>query len=365
MRRALLILLGACLATGAAAQSRIKDITTVRGVRENQLVGYGLVLGLNGTGDSLRNAPFTEQSIQSMLERLGVNVHAANPRTRNVAAVIVTAELPAFSGPGSRIDVTVSSVGDSSSLLGGTLVLTPLNGADGHTYAVAQGPIMVSGFSAKGKAESLTQGVPTAGRIPGGALVERKVENGFQNDDTLVLELRNADFSTTARVADAINVFTRQHFGRALANEMDSRSVSVNRPQMVSAARFMGAIGDLQVFPDVAARVVVDEKSGTIVMGRDVRISPVAVTQGNTTVRIREDDEVSQPAPFSNGETTTLPRTTVIARQEKGKFAIVGGSSLDSLVKGLNSMGLKPADVIAILQAIKSTGAIQAELVVQ
>ena len=348
-----------------AAQSRIKDIATVRGVRDNQLVGYGLVIGLNGTGDSLRNAPFTEQSIQSMLDRMGVNVRSANPRTRNVAGVIVTADLPAFAGAGARIDVTVSSLGDASSLQGGTLVLTPVNGADGRTYAVAQGPIAVSGFSAKGKAESVTQGVPTAGRIPGGAVVEREVENSFGRDGTLVLELRNPDFSTAARVADAVNAYTRAIYRRNLAFEADLRTINVTRPESVPAARFMASIGELEVDPDMAARVVVDEKSGTIVMGQDVRISTVAVTQGNITVRIAEEDEVAQPAPFSNGKTVVVARTFVKAKQEKGKFAVVRGSSLDALVKGLNSMGLKPADVIAILQAIKTTGAMQAELVVQ
>lgn len=365
MLRAALALILVLAASAAHAQSRVKDIASVRGVRDNQLVGYGLVIGLNGTGDTLRNSPFTEQSIQSMLDRMGVNVRNANPRTRNVAAVIVTADLPAFAGPGSRIDATVSSLGDASSLLGGTLIMTPVNGADGQTYAVAQGPITVSGYSAKGKGETLTQGVPTAGRIPSGAVVEREVANNFERETKFVLELRNPDFSTAARIADAINAYTREVFGRPLAREQDLRSVTISRPDRVPAARFMANIGELEVMPDTAARVVVDEKSGTIVMGRDVRISTVAVTQGNITVRITEDDQVSQPAPFSDGKTTVVPRTTVSARQEKGKFAIVRGSSLDSLVKGLNAMGLKPADVIAILQTIKSTGAMQAELVVQ
>jgi len=349
----------------AEAQSRIKDIASVRGVRDNQLVGYGLVIGLNGTGDSLRNSPFTEQSIQSMLDRMGVNVRSANPRTRNVAAVVVTAELPAFAGAGSRIDVTVSSLGDASSLLGGTLVLTAINGADGQIYAVAQGPLAVSGFAAKGRAESLTQGVPTTGRIPGGAIVEREVRNNFSNETVFVLDLRNPDFSTAARVADSVNVFTQRTFGKKLAREQDIRSISIARPDRVNAARFVAALGELEVEPDTSARVVVDEKSGTIVMGSDVRISTVALTQGNVTVRITEEDEVSQPQPFSDGDTIVVPRTAVKVSQQKGKFAVLRGGSLDSLVKGLNSIGLKPTDVIAILQAIKSAGALQAELVVQ
>lgn len=359
---AALMILTAC---PAVAQSRIKDITTVRGIRANQLVGYGLVFGLNGTGDSLRNAPFTDQAIQSMMERMGINIRNSNPRTRNIAAVMVSSELPAFSASGTRIDVTVSSIGDASSLQGGTLVLTPLNGPDGKVYAVAQGPIAVSGFASKGKAESLTQGVPTTGRIPSGGLVEREVATSFEQDGSIVLELRNADFSTAARVSDAINSYTRQSFGRALAHETDSRTIWVKRPPDVAAARFMAAVGELPVNPDTAARIVIDEKTGTIVMGRDVRISPVAVTQGNITVRITEADAVSQPAPFSDGRTQVVPRTIVKSREEKGKFAMIGGGNLDALVKGLNAMGLKPIDVIAILQAIKTTGAIQAELVVQ
>lgn len=363
--RLVILALVALLSFEAAAQSRIKDLVSVRGVRDNQLVGYGLVIGLNGTGDSLRNSPFTEQALQAMLDSMGINVRAANPKTRNIAAVVVTADLPAFAGPGARIDVVVSSLGDATSLLGGTLVLTPINGGDGLTYAVAQGPVAVSGFSAKGKAESVTQGVPTTGRIPGGALVEREVGNSFENESTFVLELRNPDFSTAARISDAINEYSKHYFGARIAREEDVRTITIARPSGVIAARFMAAIGELEVSPDAVARVVIDEKSGTIVMGNDVRISTVAIAQGNLTVRITEDDEVSQPAPFSDGQTVVVPRSTVVARQEKGKFAVVRGSSLNSLVKGLNAMGLKPADMISILQSIKAAGAMQAELVVQ
>lgn len=352
-------------AADALAQTRIKDIASIRGVRSNQLVGYGLVIGLNGTGDSLRNAPFTEQAVQSMLDNMGINVRNANMRTRNIAAVVVTADLPAFSGKGSRIDVTVSSLGDASSLLGGTLVMTPLKGSDGEVYAVAQGPMTVSGFSAQGKAESVTQGVPTAGRIANGALVEREVANDFAERDSIILELRNADFSTAVRVADVINAFSKVNFQVNLAREKDFRTIRVRRPDRVPTARFLAALGELPVEPDMVARVVVDEKSGTIVMGQDVRISTVAVSQGNLSVRITEDEEVSQPAPFSKGRTVVTPLTSVQVRREKGRIAIVGGSSLEMLVKGLNAMALKPVDIIAILQAIKTTGALQAELVVQ
>lgn len=355
-----------CLSTTVVlADTRVKDITTVRGVRDNQLVGYGLVFGLNGTGDSLRNAPFTDQSMQSMLDRLGVNIRGANQRSRNVAAVIVTADLPAFAGAGTRLDVTISSVGDASSLLGGTLVMTPLSGADGQVYAVAQGQLAVSGFAAKGKAESLTQGVPTTGRIPNGAIVEKEVANEFNESNRLFLELRNPDFSTAVRISDAINEYANDVFKMPVAREIDSRTVALRHPSGVSAARFLADVGELRVDADTPARIVVDQRSGTIVLGGAVRISPVAITQGNITVRITEEDEVSQPAPFSDGRTVVVPRTSVVAKQEKGKFAILRTNNLDSLVKGLNSLGLKPADVILILQAVKSSGAIQAELVVQ
>ena len=353
------------ISTAASAQTRIKDVTTVRGVRDNQLVGYGLVFGLNGTGDSLRNAPFTDQSMQSMLDRLGINIKGAGQRSKNVAAVIVTADLPPFAGPGTRVDVTISSVGDASSLLGGTLVMTPLLGADGQTYAVAQGPIAVSGFAAKGKAESLTQGVPTTGRVPNGAIVERQVASDLDAGGALVLELRNPDFATAARVSDAINAFTQKRFNASVARETDLRTVALRRPANASAARFMAEIGELEIDADVPARIVIDQRSGTIVLGRDVQISPVAITQGNITVRITEQDEVSQPAPFSDGRTVVVPRSSVTAKQQKGKFAVLRSNNLDSLVKGLNALGLKPADVISILQAIKTSGAIQAELVIQ
>ncbi len=349
----------------ALANTRIKDITTLQGVRENQLVGYGLVIGLQGTGDSLRNSPFTEQALQSMLERMGINVRNSTLRTRNAAAVMVTADIPAFSGTGTRIDVTVSSLGDAQSLKGGTLLVTPLMGGDGMNYAVAQGPIAVSGFTVAGQAESLTQGVPTAGRIPNGALVERPLPGRFNDIGQLVLELRNPDFNTAARIADAINRYTRQHFKSAAAHVRDQRSVSVQRPQNVNAARFMAAIGDLTVNPDVPAKVVVDQRTGTIVIGRDVTISTVALTHGNLTVRVTELPQTSQPAPFSDGETVIEPRTMVAAEEQNGQLAIVSGTSLQSLVRGLNQIGLKPTDIISILQTIKTAGALQADLIVQ
>ena len=374
MRRLLLALaalLLAALPAGLAASlpagagTRIKDIATLKGVRDNQLFGYGLVTGLQGTGDTLRNAQFTEQSLQSLLDRLGINVRDARLRTRNIAAVMVTADLPPYTGTGSRIDVTVTSMGDATSLRGGTLLMTPLTGGDGLVYAAAQGPLAVSGFSVQGAAEQLTQGVPTAGRIPNGALIEREVPGAFRDLPELVFELKNPDFKTATLVADAINAWSMARFRRRIASPRDQRAVVVLRGREASQTRLVAEIGDLTIQPDIPAKVVVDQRTGTVVIGRNVQISTVAVTHGNLTVRVTETPEVSQPAPFSRGETTVVPRTEVAAREEQGKLAILGGSDLQTLVRGLNSVGLKPTDIIAILQAVKTAGALQAELVVQ
>lgn len=350
---------------GELGLTRIKDITTLKGMRENQLVGYGLVVGLANTGDTLRNAPFTEQSLASMLDRMGVNMQQNTLRARNVAAVVVTAELPPFIGRGARIDVTVSALGDARSLLGGTLVITPLMGADGQIYAVAQGPVAVTGFSAAGEAEIVTQGVPTTGRVPNGATIERELPDHFGNMRSLILELRNPDFRTAVRIADAINVYTQARFGGRGAYERDYRSVLLVNPPDVSPVRFLAEIGDLSVRPDTPARVIIDERTGTVVIGADVRISTVAVTHGNLTVRVTELPVASQPAPFSQGQTVVLPDTRVEVQQGEGRLAILSGSSLQTLVGGLNQIGLRPAGIIAILQAIKSAGALQADLIVQ
>ncbi len=362
---ACLVVLLTLVSEPAAAASRIKDIVSVQGIRVNQLVGYGLVIGLNGTGDSLRNSPFTEQSMQSMLDRMGVNVRNARPRSKNVAAVMVTAELPAFIGQGSRIDVTVSSMGDATSLAGGTLVLTPMTGADDKIYAVAQGPIAVTGFAAGGKSETVTQGVPTTGRIANGGLVEREAPGRFSDERFIVLELRSPDFATAVRVADVVNAYSGQTYGIRTAREEDLRTITLARPRNVSAARFMAEIGELLVETDAPARVVIDERTGTIVIGRDVQISTVAVAHGNLSVRVTDIPKVSQPEPFSRGETKVTHDTVVQAEQEGGNIAIVGGTNLHLLVSGLNKIGLKPQGIIAILQAIKTAGALQAELVVQ
>ncbi|MBB4005036.1 MAG: flagellar basal body P-ring protein FlgI [Aurantimonas endophytica] len=349
----------------AVGSVRIKDIVTIRGVRANQLVGYGLVVGLQGTGDSMRNSPFTEQSMQSMLDRMGVNIRSQSARNKNIAAVTVTAELPAFIGTGSRIDVTVSSLGDASSLLGGTLVMTPLYGADGEIYAVGQGPLAVSGFSSEGDSERLTQGVPTTGRVPNGALIEREVPGHFNDDGKLAIELVNPDFKTSIRVVDIVNDYARKRWGGPVAQEEDFRTIHLKRPAQVSSTRFMAEIGDLRIAPDQVARVVIDERTGTVVIGQDVQISTVALTHGNLTVRISELPSVSQPAPFSDGQTVVTSETIVDASQDGGTFAYVGGADLETVVRGLNRIGLKPTGIIAILQAIKTAGALQAELVVQ
>ena len=345
--------------------TRIKNIVSIRGVRANQLVGYGLVIGLNATGDSLRNSPFTEQSLQAMLDRMGVNVRKQNTRTRNSAAVIVTAELPAFVQTGSTIDVTVSSLGDATSLLGGSLIMTPLYGADNLIYAVAQGPITVSGYQIEGAAQTVTQNVPTSGRIPNGAIIERESPGQFVDVEFIGLDLRNPDFGTAVRIADAINAYGMQRFGVQLARAADLRSVDIKRPNSIAPTRLMAEIGELFVEPDVPARVVIDERTGTIVIGRDVQVSTVAVTHGNLTVSVTETPQVSQPLPFSEGQTVVTPETDISTYEQDGHLRIIRGADLGLLVRGLNSMGLKPQGIIAILQAIKTSGALQADLVVQ
>lgn len=352
-------------AAPAGAMTRIKDISAIQGVRDNQIIGYGLVMGLQGTGDTLRNSPFTEQALQSMLDRMGINIKGLPLRARNIAAVIVTANLPAFAGTGSRIDVTVSSVGDASSLMGGTLLMTPLTGSDGLVYAVAQGQLAVTGFNVQGQAERLTQGVPTSGRIPNGALVERQIPGQLRDLPEVVIELDNPDFKTALRITDAVNAYTRARFGKPLARERDLRTVVIQRPQQVSVARFLADIGDLRVEPDTPAKVVIDQRTGTVVIGSNVQISTVAVTQGALTVSVTETPVVSQPAPFSDGETVVVPRTEVTAEQSGGYLSIVRGSDLQTLVRGMNRMGMRPTDIISVLQAIKSAGALQAELIVQ
>ncbi|RUW61935.1 flagellar basal body P-ring protein FlgI [Mesorhizobium sp. M7A.F.Ca.US.008.03.1.1] len=345
--------------------SRIKDIAQLQSSRDNQLVGYGLVIGLAGSGDSLRNSPFTEQSIRAMLENLGIATEGGSARAKNVAAVIVTANMPPYVQSGARIDIDVSSMGDATSLSGGTLIMTPLKAADGEIYAVGQGSVIVSGFTAQGQAEQLTQGVPTSGRVPNGAIVERAVQAEFDDQAILTLQLRNPDFSTAIRIADAINDYTGQRFGMRVAAERDSRTVQIRRPKGVSAARFYAEIENLVVESDTPARVVIDERTGTIVIGNDVKISRVAISHGTLTVRITEAPRIVQPEPFSKGETAVEPFTAIDASRPDARVAVLDGPDLQTLVSGLNRLGVKPDGIIAILQGIKSAGALQADLVLQ
>lgn len=356
----------AASATHAGANTaRVKDITTVQGVRDNQLIGYGLVVGLSGTGDTLRNAPFTEQALKSMLDRMGVAVRGVPLRAQNVAAVTVTATLPPFVGIGSRIDVSVSSIGDASSLRGGTLVVTPLTGGDGEVYAVAQGAIQSSGFTVEGEAAEVTAGVPTAGRIPGGALVERKVPGSLQSLTHIALELNNPDYRTASRIADAINAYAEGRWGRRIAAERDLRTVELSRPAGIGTSRFLAEIGQLSVTPDIPARVVVDQRTGTVVIGQNVRVSTVALAHGNLVLRVTENPIASQPNPFTDGVTVVEPNTFVSAEEADGSVAIVTGTDLQTLVQGLNRLGLSPTGIITILESLKTSGALQAELVVQ
>ncbi|MBA3448331.1 MAG: flagellar basal body P-ring protein FlgI [Pseudaminobacter sp.] len=345
--------------------ARIKDIASLQSSRDNQLVGYGLVIGLQGSGDGLRNSPFTEQSIRAMLENLGIASEGGRARAKNVAAVIVTANLPPFVQSGARIDVSVSSLGDATSLGGGTLIMTPLKAADGEIYAVAQGPVFVSGFTAQGEAETLTQGVPTSGRVPNGAIIERQVEADFADLGTMTLQLRNADFSTAVRVTDAINDYAVDRFGKGVASEQDARTIIIHKPAKISATRFFAEIENLVVESDMPARVVVDERTGTIVIGNEVKISRVAISHGALTVRITEMPRIVQPEPFSKGQTAVEDFTAIEAGQPDAKVAILDGPNLETLVSGLNRLGVKPDGIIAILQGIKSAGALQADLVLQ
>ena len=348
-------------ATPSGATSRIKDLANIEGVRQNQLIGYGLVVGLNGTGDTLNNIPFTKQSLTAMLERLGVNIRGQTLRTGNVAAVMVTANLPAFGTQGTRIDVTVSALGDAKSLQGGTLLVTPLLGADGNVYAVAQGSVAISGFQAEGEAAKITRGVPTVGRVTNGALIEREIEFALNRLNQMRMALRNPDFTTAKRIAAAVNDF----IGAPTAEPLDPSTVQVTIPQQYrgNVVSLLTEIEQLQVEPDLSARIVIDERSGIIVMGRDVRVSMVAVAQGNLTVSISESRQVSQPGPFSRGQTTVVPRTRIGVQEDGKKLALVKDCvSLQQLVDGLNALGIGPRDMIAILQAIKAAGAIQADI---
>lgn len=358
----LLVGLSFGLSTPVLANSRIKDLVDFEGIRENQLIGYGLVVGLNGTGDSLNNSPFTKQSLQAMLERLGVNTRESNLRTANVAAVMVTGNLPPFSTQGTRMDVTVSALGDAKSLQGGTLLVTPLHGANGEVYAVGQGPVAVGGFAAEGDGASITRGVPTGGRISNGAIIEREINFDLALQRSIRLALRNPDLTTARRISGAINDF----LGGVSARALDPGTVRLDMPRQFKGdlVALLTEIEQLRIQPDQFAKVVIDEQTGIIVMGRDVKVSTVAVAQGNLTVTITETPEVAQPNPFAAGETAVVPRTAVDVNDgSKRRLAVLReGVTLRELVDGLNALGIGPRDLISILQTIKQAGALQAEI---
>ena len=350
-------------AATANAASRIKDIVEIEGVRDNMLVGYGLVVGLNGTGDTLETGHFTKQSLQAMLNRLGVKPTDAGLDSDNVAAVMVTASLPPFARQGSRIDITVSALGDSESLLGGTLLVTPLLGADGEVYAVGQGQLAVGGFQAGGGAETVTKGVPTSGRIASGGIIEREIGFEFGNKASIKLSLRNSDFTTARRISQAINAF----LGTPAAAASDPSTVQIRIPDNYrnQVVNLLTDIEQLRIEPDQLARVVIDEQSGVIVMGENVRISTVAIAQGSLTIRITEAEQVSQPGPFAEvGTTTTVARTDIAVDEGNDKRLAVleSGVTLQEMINGLNALGIGPRDMITILQAVKTAGALQAEI---
>ncbi len=347
----------------AQASSRIKDIVEVEGVRDNMLVGYGLVVGLNGTGDTLKDGQFTQQSLRAMLNRLGVKPTTDGITSKNVAAVMVTAVLPPFARQGSRIDITVSALGDSNSLLGGTLLVTPLLGADGEVYAVGQGQLAVGGFVSTGEAETITKGVPTSARIVNGAIIEREVGFSLGSKGTIKLSLRNPDFTTARRVAQAINAF----LGSDSARPSDPSTVRIKIPESYrdDIVNLLTDLEQLRVEPDQLARVIIDEQSGIIVMGQNVRISTVAIAQGSLTIRVTESAQVSQPGPFSSvGTTATVNRTDVQVNEgsDRRLSVLSDGVTLSELVNGLNALGIGPRDMITILQAIKAAGAMQADI---
>ncbi|WP_420793449.1 flagellar basal body P-ring protein FlgI [Roseinatronobacter alkalisoli] len=363
----LLVVAGMSLSatTPVAAQTRLKDIVEFGGVRGNDLVGYGLVVGLNGTGDGMRNSPFTEEIMVTILERLGVNVTGEQFRPRNVAAVIVTATLPPFARAGSRVDVSVSAIGDASSLLGGTLVMTPLNGADGNIYAVAQGSVLSGGISITGQAAAETRGVPTSGVIPFGGRIEREVDFTLSSLRSLRLSLRNADFSTAETIERAINA----QFQGSIATMLDSGTVEIDvaRANVASTAHLISRIENILVVPQTRARVVMDQRSGTIVIGSDVRISHVAVSQGALTLRVEETPIVVQPNPFAEGEAIVVPRTRV-GIDDQEEIALVElntATTLTEIVEGLSALGVGPRELIDLLSTIHAAGALHADLIIR
>ncbi|MBD3816149.1 MAG: flagellar basal body P-ring protein FlgI [Halothiobacillus sp.] len=371
MRHFMLIMLLGLLLPVTVAQAatqepaqRIKDLATFAGVRNNQIIGYGLVVGLPGTGDQTTQVPFTLQSIQNMLSRQGLSPSAGNVQLKNVAAVMVTASLPPFAKPGQQIDVTVSSIGNAKSLRGGELLMTPLKGVDGKIYAVAQGSLLVGGLDVSGKDGSrVTVNIPTAGRIPNGALVERSVASTMGGANSVYLDLNTPDFTTAKNMEKAIN----QALGGGVAEAVDGGTIRVRAPQDANArVGFMSVLEGIEVSPgEGAAKVVVNARTGTVVIGQNVRIEAAAVSHGDLTVTVKENAQVSQPAPFSRGQTVVTPNSQVGAKEDKKRaFLFNPGVTLNDIVKAVNAVGASPSDLVAILEALKSAGALKAQLIV-
>jgi flagellar P-ring protein precursor FlgI len=350
----------ACLCQAAMA-ARIKDVASIRGVRSNQLVGYGLVVGLDGTGDK-KQTRFTFQSLVNMLEDMGIRVDKDEVKVKNVAAVMVTANMPPFSRIGNRLDVLVSSIGDAKSLVGGTLLMTPLKGVDGNVYALAQGPISIGGVGASGGGGSVTVNHLLAGRVTGGASVEKEIPMSLDGKTSLTMTLSEPDFTTARRVSDAINTA----LGGPVAKMLDSGTLEIKVPKsrQGNVASFLADLEHLPVTPDTVAKVVVNERTGTVVMGENVRISTVAVSHGNLSISIRESARVSQPGAFANqGDTVVVPETDIAIEEEQRNLMVVdGGATIGELVGALNAIGVTPRDLISIFQSIKAAGALQAEL---
>ena len=359
------VLMGALLySQSVLAVSRIKDIADFEGVRDNQLIGYGLIVGLNGTGDNIKSVDFAKESLISMLDMVGVNARDGQIKAKNVAAVMVTANLPAFSRQGSRIDVNVSALGDAKNLLGGTLIATPLKGADGEVYAVAQGTVATGAVAAGNQAEgsSVVKGVPTSGRIASGAIIEKEIPFALDSLQTINIALRNPDFTTSRRVADAINAM----IGQPIAKAMDPGTINMEIPEMYqdNIVDLMTKVEQLQVQPDATAKVVIDESSGIVVIGKDVKINRLAIAQGNLTIKITDVPLISEPEPFSLGESVVINTSLIdIEESTDAKMKVLDtGINLQELVDGLNALGVTPRDLISILQAIKASGALQAEI---
>ncbi|MDR2488129.1 MAG: flagellar basal body P-ring protein FlgI [Desulfovibrio sp.] len=357
--RILLLILGtACLPYDAEAV-RLKDIASFSGVRDNQLVGYGLVVGLSGTGDKKESA-FTMRSMVNMLEKQGVRVDMKQMKPKNVAAVMVTTKMPVSSKPGGKLDVTVSSLGDCTSLLGGVLILTPLKGVDGKVYALAQGSLTVGGFSIQGNQAQAQKNISTVAQVPGGAIVERSVPFDFSSQTSILMTLNVPDFSTTNQVMERIN----KALGGTFAKSVDAGTLTLDIPSdfQGNLVPLLASLENLEVSPDAAAKVVVDEKTGTIILGREVRISRVAVAHGNLHVIVQEGQDVSQPGPFSGGTTVVTPNTNIATREEQRNLNILEGATLQELVDALNSVGASPRDLISILRSMKAAGALHAHL---